>query len=397
MVLFLLVIFAAISLFLLWRERLLKEKSYFIAAVLLTAAALLIRFFCLDHKTGDYNIFLSQWVDFFRQNGGFLALSQPVGNYNLPYLYFLAAFSYLDFSDLYLIKLLSVVFDIMLAYYSMKLCSRFTESSVKRLLCFFLILFLPTVVLNGAYWGQCDSIYGAFAVMSLYFSLSDRPVRAVISVALAFAFKLQAIFILPIFLILLYVRKIKIRHLFVFPLTYVMTVLPAVIAGRPFLDAILFYFNMTESAGSGLNYNSPSLYSFITPLSESVQPYLATLGIAAALILVGVVFLILYLKRKYINNQVFLVVSLIFVVGIPLLLPHMHDRYFFLADVLSIVYAVCNQQRFTLPVLVSFASLLGYHAYLKFRYLLPMYCGAGVLLVVLFVLFIDLILMLRED
>ena len=38
---------------------------------------------------------------------------------------------------------------------------------------------------------------------------------------------------------------------------------------------------------------------------------------------------------------------------------------------------------FPAPILTQFASLLGYHAYLKMRYLLPMRCGAVALLAVI--------------
>ena len=42
--------------------------------------------------------------------GGFAAVKLPIGNYNAPYLYFLAAISYLPIPDLYLIKLFSILF-----------------------------------------------------------------------------------------------------------------------------------------------------------------------------------------------------------------------------------------------------------------------------------------------
>ena len=68
----------------------------------------------------------------------------------------------------------------------------------------------------------------------------------------------------------------------------------------------------------------------------------------------------------------------------------MHDRYFFLADVLSLCYAFILRRRFSFPVLVSFASLLGYYAYFRMRYLLPMWYGGGALVIVLLILIADL-------
>jgi hypothetical protein len=58
---------------------------------------------------------------------------------------------------------------------------------------------------------------------------------------------------------------------------------------------------------------------------------------------------------------------------------------------------VVHPKRSFVPVLVSFASLLGYHAYLKMRYFLPMSFGAVALLFVLLVLFFDLVFVSEDS
>ena len=45
-------------------------------------------------------------------------------------------------------------------------------------------------------------------------------------------------------------------------------------------------------------------------------------------------------RRSSITNWALLGGALILVVGIPFLLPHMHDRYFYAADILSLAFAV---------------------------------------------------------
>ena len=82
----------------------------------LTVLTLGLRMWCLPHITLDYTNFLSTWIQFFRDNGGVFALKYSVGNYNVPYLYFLSLFSYSDLYGLYQIKLLSIFFDIILAW-----------------------------------------------------------------------------------------------------------------------------------------------------------------------------------------------------------------------------------------------------------------------------------------
>lgn len=361
----------------LYAEGLLKRKPQLFVSAALIAAALLLRALLFEHETLDYQTFLTKWVSFFRENGGFGALSESIGNYNLPYLYFLAAFSYLPVKDLYLIKLLSVFFDFVLAWGAMRLVYVFYKKSGRILAAFFLTLFLPTVVLNGAYWGQCDSIYTAFAVWSVYFALHRRPVPSVVFIALSFAFKLQAVFIMPVFLLFVYSGRIKWWQLGFFPATYVITALPAVFAGRPFLDAILLYFNQAETVGSYLNYNSPSVFALLKNIENTALA--SKLLIAAAFLFVILVLAWLFTNRRNISDKTALACAALFSAAIPFLLPHMHDRYFFIADVLTLAFAVIVPRFAFLPVCVSFASLLGYHAYLKGSFLLTMDYGAAAL------------------
>ena len=81
-------------------------------------------------------------------------------------------------------------------------------------------------------------------------------------------------------------------------------------------------------------------------------------------------------KRK---ASAIIALALLFALGIPFLLPHMHDRYFYAADILSVVLAYAIPALWLAAPLTQFASLLGYHAYLKMRYLLPMRYGSAAL------------------
>ncbi len=386
-----LILISALGLIILYCEGLANTPKRIIICALLFVLAMGLRGYVFYYRTGDYNDFLSRWVEFYRQSGGFSALSQSLGNYNLPYLYFLAAFSYLDVPDLYLIKLLSVFFDLILAWGIARLVYIFKKNKNAILSAFFVTLFLPTVYLNGALWGQCDSIYAAFAIWSIVFALSDRPILSVISIALSFAFKLQAVFLMPVFLIYIFAKKIRWRHLLAFPATYVVTALPAVLCGRPFKDAILLYFNQAETVGNGLNYNSPSVFAFIPWGAEVNEAVLTEMGIVVAFLFLFLLFVYCYIRRGSLDNRTLLICSMIIVLAVPYLLPHMHDRYFYISDVLSVAVAFVLPALTIVPLLVSFASLLGYHAYLKLRFLLTMNYGAAALLIALIILLFSLL------
>jgi hypothetical protein len=98
------------------------------------------------------------------------------------------------------------------------------------------------------------------------------------------------------------------------------------------------------------------------------------------------VIIVVIIRRRNIGNLEFVVCTAILAVGVPLFLPHMHDRYFFLADAAALAVAFCVPKLAVVVPLTSFASLLGYHAYLKMRYLLQMKWG-------FFALFIALLLL----
>jgi len=386
---------ALFALFLLYRSGCIKTAAQWSAVAALLLTAFVPRLLAMKYETLDYQDFLAPWVEFYRQNGGFRALYRPVGNYNVPYLYFMALFSYSEIRDLYLIKLLSIFFDVLLAWGGMRLVSRLTDSPLRRVGCFFTILLLPTVFLNGAVWGQCDSIYVALAVLALADALEEHPVRAMVLLALSFGFKLQAVFVMPVFAVLLFAGKIRWKHLPVFPLAYVLLILPAVIAGRPFFDTLLIYFRESGTVGTALNYNSSSVYGLFRSFEHPESA--AKLGIVAAFAFLLVLLVICFVFRKRLNDRLIVIAALLMAVGIPFFLPHMHDRYFFAADALSLILVFGLPILSPVAALTQFASLLGYYAYFVKRFLLYMDYGARALILVLIALWVCFVLQLKKS
>ena len=344
-----------------------------VLASLATAVALLLRLYFFDRSSHDYTAFLKPWVELIRENGGFLALKKDFGDYNVPYLYVLALISYLPGSDLILIKLVSVLFDMALAA---GLCwamqplikdGKGWTGDDKLAMLYFAVLFLPTVWLNSSHWGQCDSLYTAFAVFSLGCLIRGRGRPAVVMAALSFAVKLQAVFFLPLALPLLIQKKLRLRELIWFPITYIITVLPAIALGKSPLSTLTIYFNQTQTYSDYLVLNAPSLFAL--PLFENLPRNLGfLLGIAAAAAFVAI-FTYLTVKRGFGIYPV----AAAFCLFVPFLLPSMHDRYFYLADVLSVGLALIYPRRaWWAPICVQLGSYAAYHSLLFRNWLLPL-------------------------
>ncbi len=321
---------------------------------------ILARLALFPHAARDYNIYLSDWIAQLRQTEGLSGLALTVGDYNVPYLYLLLAIAKATRHDLYWIKAFSVLFDLLLAWFAARLTARWAKSPAAPIAAFAVTLAVPTVLLNGAYWGQCDSVYAALILGCLLMALENKSRRAWLLLALAFSFKLQTVFFLPAFLLLLMTGKIKWRHVWVFPVAFTGLLLPAVIAGRPILDTLSIYVNQTASYPD-LVLNAPTLYRLFGDQSEFA------LFQAAALLLTGAatagLLALLWQRRERLEDR-WIDVAYVFALLLPFLLPRMHDRYFFLADALGAVYAFRHPGRWWVPVLTVGASYCGYYYYL---------------------------------
>jgi len=387
-----------------------------------SAVAMLARVSMLDFITADYNAFLKGWLNAFRE-GGFGMLARNVGDYNLIYQYFLLLITKVNLHDLYLIKLITVAFDYALALVMMRAAGHFGSEKAK-LPVFALMLILPTVLLDGACWGQCDSVYVFFIVLSLYLLATDRPVRSAVSLAVAFAFKLQTIFFFPVVLLGLIHKKYKLRHAVVFVAAYIVTMVPALMVGKPFMDALMVYAN--QSMGQyydRLTYGAANLYIFFPMMDfstgqpfkwmryipgldgEGVNPYLnpdlypdlqhAALYACVMLVLSAVIYWLIHYRE--ITPDMMLDFAVFCAIFLPFVMPKMHERYFFLADVLSVLYAARHQRRRFLPLLVVGASLTSYASYLMRQVPVDQRVSALMMLAALAVVGYDLLTNMRKN
>ena len=341
-----------------------------LAALLPVGLAVFLRALALDYQSTDYQVFLSRWAEAFRDNGGFAAVALPIGNYNAPYLYFLAAISYLPLPDLYLIKLFSILFDVVLAWGGLRLVRCFTGGGWRPAGCFCALLLLPTVALNGACWGQCDSLYAALCLHALACGLRRRGTASAALMGLAFSFKLQTVFLLPLWAGLWIAGRVKLRQLAAFPAAYAATCVPALLLGKPLGDILGVYLGQVKEGAGALNYNSPSFYAFFPYGAQLNEGFWAAAGIALALLLVLAVLLALLACRRRVSDLALLTAGAVLAVGVPFLLPYMHDRYLYPADVLTLAWAFVLPRRAPVPVLVQLSSLSAYLIYFRQKFTL---------------------------
>lgn len=338
-----------------------KDSVEMVWQMAILAGLLIVRFAMLPHQSHDYQEFLSNWVSQMREAPGLSALKMDIGDYNMPYLYLLFLIAKTSAFDIYYIKLFSVAFDLLAALFAVRLVRRKVSGTRTAFAVFAVVLAAPTVLLNSAYWGQCDSVYTALALGGIVFALEGKSRRAWLMLALAFSFKLQTIFFFPAFLVLMLVRRIRWQDIWVFPAGFAATLLPAITAGKPIAETLSIYGQQT-SQYAYLLMNAPSVFRLFGTDNDfavfnAVGIFLAGTACAALLYL-------LWCRRDTLTDDRLIEAAFLFTLIIPYFLPRMHDRYFFAADILSIVCFFYNKKRWYLPIAVVGASYTAYYYYL---------------------------------
>lgn len=349
-----------------------RKHLFIILFVVITVISILLRLQGLNYQSDDFRRYLNSWWIVISQQG-IEGLAQQVGNYNIPYqiIIFILTRFHLDAVIAY--KIISLVFDYVLAFSAALLVAQFRKEKFfgfSSVVTYSMVLCSLTVIFNSAFWGQCDGIYTAFILLSIYFINKEKNIPAFIMLGLAFAFKLQMIFIVPLFLYYYATtRKCSILHFLLIPLTDIVLCLPALFCGRPFLDIFKIYLGQTDE-GKQLQMNFPNIYAFFSDGTKR-SPYDLmrdfTIFFAIAVLLGGLV-LLLYKKPDLTNRENFLLTGIWSVFTCNMFLSSMHERYSYLLDVLLIVYVIAVRKHYIVAILCNFISLRGYGYYIFENY-----------------------------
>lgn len=331
-------------------------------AILILAGGAVPRLAALPFVSADMRTFLLPWYDIILAHGGWRALGESFSNYTPAYLYLLTAATYWRWAPpVVSIKLISIVFDYALAGLMGLLARRQLGPGPRSLLGPALVLFAPTVILNGALWGQADSIYTAFLLACVWFALQKRPFWASLSFSVALAFKLQAIFLAPFCLVLCTRQELRWAPTALLPpLTYVLFALPAALLGQP-LDGLLKIYLYQMNQYGELSVFAPNLYAFCAVGPQLCQqPVLTAAAVIAAGLGVLLLVRIFTRSRRPMEPAALVLLALLSAALMPFLLPRMHERYFYPADILSLALVLYRPRWWWVAAAFQVSSLLAY-------------------------------------
>jgi Gpi18-like mannosyltransferase len=323
------------------------------------AGSLLLRLSVLDFESGDYKAFLSHWYDYLVEHGRVAAFKDDFGRYPLPYLYLVSLSTLLPLPKLYAIKLFSILADYVAAWLVFKIVRRRFRRGPEAWLAALGFLFLPTVWFNSAVWGQCDAMYTAALLGSLYCLLVNRPISAVACFGLGCALKPQGVFLAPLLAGWVLQDRSRWKLVAIPPLVYAACGVPAILAGRPFLEVILHW---TEYR------NRPLLTMGATNWFQWIpNNHFETFELAGiVLAVISATFVVLAMQRRVSleRDSGLVSLALLSVMLCPYFLPGMHERYFYPADAVSLIYALFVSRGWVVAMLVQFCSFFTYLPYL---------------------------------
>lgn len=254
-----------------------------------------------------------------------------------------------------LLKLPSIITDILSAYLVYKVAKKHVSKEISVMLSAFYI-FNPAVLINSTIWGQADSFFTFLIVSAVYFLSENKIVISTIFFASAALMKPQGIIFLPLLLFayIIYIKKKDIK-----------SILKSIMAGLVTAIVILLPFSLSQgnitwiyklylkelSEYPHADNNAFNFYSLIGANNVEQTKSLLIFNYHTW----GMLFIIMitlfagfiYIKGK--SNAAIFMAAVIEITGVFNFSVGMHERYLFTALLLSIfAYIYINDNRILL-------------------------------------------------
>ena len=333
----------------------------FSSIVLLFIIGIILRGLALPAISADMQWAYIPWYEFLRTHG-VQAIGTNFSDYTPPYLYllWLATLTSNYLPSVAAIKFISILADIVNAILVYQIVALKYSAGSKPLLASALFWVLPTIMMNSSLWGQADALYTLFLLVCLYYLLTDKPLWGVIAFGAAITIKAQAIFVAPLLAILFFKKRIEWQYFLLVPLIYVLLDLPAFLLGRP-LSGIFTIYSSQASIFEALSKNAPNLYIFMSAIPYNLG---LMIGLVVAALIIGYWVWLNVRAKLDSSHRTLILMSLVSVALVPFLLPKMHDRYFYPADIFSLLAAFYVPQLWFVPILYQIISMLAYVVFL---------------------------------
>lgn len=230
----------------------------------------------------------------------------------------------------------------------------------------------PALILNSSVWGQYDAVATLFLILAAYMAFKKRIGLSVISSAVAYTLKPQAIFFVPTLAILL-VLNFKLPKLcialFIFLLTLILLYLP-------FFPSNPIYGIVYANRESATLFNCTTCFAFnfwgiFGNWQNDLQKFVGIPLFAWGLILLFITFIPIFFLKPFdlkFKPPYFYLTAAISIMAFFIFLTRMHERYLFPFFPFILLAALMLRSRILIGfyILVSCLHLL--NLYISYAY-----------------------------
>ncbi len=328
------------------------------------ALGLMARHFLLPMGSGDQGQFLKPWFAKIEELGAAGTLRDGIGDYMPPYFWIMILINALPIKNKITgLKWVSSIADFVMALFIMKIVRKLTGSETKAELSFAAAFLMPTVMLNSAGWGQCDSIFTMFLVMCVYYLIEGKDLAAMTCFSISFVFKLQAIFLAPLLAIMVLKGKIRLRTLLALPIIYITAIIPSAACGHDFSSLFTIYFSQAGQY-SALNMTIPNIWSMLKDVGKPKNEYLGKAGVMLAGVCCMMLVYYIYKRKQEPGKRGTVVLAALSALFVPYLLPYMHERYYYAAAVFSLILVFLDKRLTPVWLIIEYSSVTSMAAFL---------------------------------
>ena len=336
--------------------------SWNVALTAILALSLYLHSLCWWTEPRDMPLFQGPWFEHLVRYGPVGAFAHPFSNYTPVYLYLMAFASVFHelMSPLYLIKSLSVAGTAFAALAVGDLVRTMSGRPRHAVLLFV----MPPAVINAGLLAQCDALWAGACVFAVAAMIRGQSARSLVWCGLAISLKAQSVFVAPFIIGALIGRRTPLWQWLIPPLTYAALMLPAWFAGWPAYDLAMVYPNQPGWVPYPGDLANP--WIFFSWFARETGNHLSWVGfvcVAAAATAISA------LAAKSVEKpRAMLFLALLSAIALPYFFPKMLERYFFLADLLSLSAALALRTRpaILIAVAMQLASTFSVVTYMYF-------------------------------
>ena len=395
-----------------WEAKLQKwlmDHILLLAYVAVAVLGLFLRYSHLPMLAADLKYMNASWFEAIKAEG-MAGILDPALEYTYSplhlYVWMLAAALFGSLDTHMVLKGVSLLFEVGLIAASCGLMGTLMpkkEQKFQRFLGFTALWLSPVLIWNVSGWGQTDALFAVFAVLAVWMLLKDKPVWGLVWLGVSLAFKLQAIFLLPLFMMAYFCgrKRFSVLWFLLVPGILVVSGFPMVLVGESPLFAVNIYLGQTDLY-SKITYNYPNLYAIMGDALNVDQMILgmhSRVGLVLCVAAIGSVAAYMMTRRKQLSNSTLVLLGAWCVLCCVFFLPRMHERYGIVGEVLLLCWAVwLKKPRALLYALVSIIPILS--AYAQYLFQVPFFSlqlGGVMNLVLLCLVSWEVVLALRVD